>query len=153
MAVDLTRRFRGIEVVRRGVGIDLALDAAVPAEEAAIGDPVPLSDQVGRDENGTSARCFFPQQVLQACTPAGVEAQAWFIEQENGRLPQEQQRKPEALTHAAGQCACAFLCSFCEANAIEHRGAAARVDSAQTRVERQHLDTVEPRMKLRFCGK
>ena len=91
-------------------GIEFALDPAAMTKQAALGDAVPFRDQVRGHENGFAARGLGLEHFLEAMTPAGIEAQARFIEEQDGRIRQKEERDPEPLPHPAGKRAGALMC-------------------------------------------
>jgi hypothetical protein len=88
---------RRIEIVRQIHRIEFALDRAVATEQTTVCDAVPLPDEMRRDQHCFATFRFVVEHFLQAFPPTGIEAQSWFIEQQNPRVGEQEEREPESL--------------------------------------------------------
>ena len=81
----------------------LTANAAVFEHEATIGLPLPLTQEMGGDENSRATTSHCVQFPMQEPPPVRIEAQARLVEHQDGRLRQRQDSERETLPRASGQ--------------------------------------------------
>src|ERR1035441_9381058 len=82
--------FHFVEIVREVCRIEFTLDFPIATKQAAMRDVVLFSHQMRGDKDGLAAFGFKAKRVLQSLSPARIETQARFIEQQHWRVGQEQ---------------------------------------------------------------
>ena len=60
------------------------------AKKTAISDLIPFPHQMSGHEQGLAAIRFATKQRLKPGTPARIQTESWFIEQEHRRVGQEE---------------------------------------------------------------
>ena len=90
---------------RRREGGSSRRDATLLEDEAPIGLPVPLAQQVRGDQDGGAAARRRVQLGVQEAAPVGVEAEAGLVEHQDRCVRQRLDGQREALARAAGEAA------------------------------------------------
>jgi hypothetical protein len=129
-----------VEIIRQICRIEFAFDHSLAAEQTAVGHAVPFGDQMRRHEHGFSALRFEVERFLQSFAPAGIETQSRFVEQEHRCISQQKKCNAEPLPHAAGKFFRAHTRDIAQAGKLEHRFAARKRYTAQSRVKAQHFE-------------
>ena len=113
-------------------------------------DIVPFRDQMRGHENGFAALGFEVKRFLQPFAPAGIEAQARFIEQQDRSIRQKQESETEPLPHPAGKLARATRCATSRKPASSSIASQRESgDAAQAARKNAEFPAGEPRMKTR----
>ena len=77
-------------------------DPAVADDDEVVGDDLDLVEEVRGQQHGGAPVCVVAEQVAHPANAGGVEPVGRFVEDQDGRLPEQGLRDTQSLPHAEG---------------------------------------------------